>query len=242
MKLCCFRFGFSAAAWAMVAALTALGCSKAPDEPAVQAAPAAIPQPPPIGDEAGAHTLRYFAVASGQLETVRTPAEVPEGARGQVLVTYDDPALQGPWLYVADLTQKQGAHYAVRSMAREELEAQVAAARPKPAPGPVAAQAPAAAGQPAAAAATSDQDVVIFRTAWCGYCKKAAEYLKLKGVAFVEKDLEADPGARQDMLQRAQRAGFPANRLQGVPILSVKGKIIPGFDRNAIDRALAGQG
>lgn len=233
----CFAFS-----WTIAAAVALSACAKGAEEPAVQAAPAAIPQPPPIGDQAGSHTLRYFAVASGQLETVRTPAEVPAGARGQVLVTYDDPTLQGPWLYVADLTQKQGEHYPVRSMAREELEAQVAAARPKPQAPPAVDQAPVAAAPAGSVAGATDQDVVIFRTAWCGYCKKAAEYLKLKGVPFVEKDLEADPGARQDMLQRAQRSGFPANRLQGVPILSVKGKIIPGFDRNAIDRALAGQG
>lgn len=242
MKLCRCLTMRSIAKWSLVTLLLAAACSKPQEEPAVQVAPTAIPLPPPIGDQAGAHTLRYFAVTSGQLESVRTPSEVPEGARGQVLVTYDDPALQGPWLYVADLMQKQGEHYAVRSVAREELEAQVAAARPKPKPEQSADKAPPAAGTAASAAGAVDQDVVIFRTAWCGYCKKAAEYLSLKGVPFVEKDLEADPGARQDMQQRAQRAGFPANRLQGVPILSVKGKIIPGFDRGAIDRALAGQG
>ena len=241
MKLCCLRTASWVSRWSMVVLLVGPGCSKSEPDAATQVAPVAIPQPLPVGDEAGSHTLRYFAVASGQLEAVRKPADVPEGARGQVLVTYDDPALQGPWLYLADLTQKQGAHYPVRAMAREELEAQVAASRPKPKPAEAAEKA-LPGGQPAAPAATADQDVVIFRTAWCGYCKKAAEYLKLKGVPYVEKDLEADPGARQDMMARAQRAGFPANRLQGVPILSVKGKIIPGFDRGAIDRALAGQG
>lgn len=224
----------------LVAAALSVGtsaCRKDADEAPVQAAPAAIPAPPALGDAAGPHHLRYFAAASGQLVTVRTPAEVPEGARSQVLVSYEDPALQGPWLYVADLTQKQGAHYPVRTVAREELEAQVAAARPKPK-----AEAPKPAAEPAAqaGAAAQDSEVIIYRTAWCGYCKKAAEYLRLKGVAFVEKDLEADPGARQDMLARAQRAGVPAQRLQGVPILYVKGQIIPGFDRGAIDRALGG--
>lgn len=222
-------------ALAFLTVAAAPACSKPPEEPAAQAAPQAIPQPPPIGDQAGAHMLRYFATATGQLQAVRTPAEVPEGARTQVLVTYEDPALQGPWLFVADLTQKQGATYPVRSVAREELEAQVAAARPK-----AKAEAPAAAPAQAAATAAADNQVIIYRTAWCGYCKKAAEYLKLKGVPFVEKDLEAEAGARQDMLARAQKAGFPAQRLQGVPILYVKGKIIPGFDRDAIDRALGG--
>ncbi len=57
---------------------------------------------------------------------------------------------------------------------------------------------------------------------------------------FVEKDIEKDPNARKDMLARAQRAGVPQSSLQGVPILAVRGKIITGFDRNAIDRALGG--
>ena len=215
------------------------GCQKGVEE-AEQVAPATLPQPLPISDEAGPFVLRYFAPASGQLVAAKTVAEVPEGARGQVIVTYDDPALHGPWLFVADLTQKVGAHYTVRSVDRVEMERQLAAAQPKPptvAPAePAAAAAIHAPGAPSTAA--TDRDVVIYRTVWCGYCKKAAEYLRLKGVAFVEKDLETDAGAREDMLARAKKAGVPESRLQGVPILSVKGKIINGFDRAAIDRAL----
>lgn len=232
-----------------VALAAIAGCGKSTADEETQVAPATIPPPPAVTDSAGAYVLRYFAPASGQLLPVKTPAEVPEGARAQVVVTYEDAALQGPWLYVADLTQKQGAGYAVRAVDRQELESQIAAARPKPAAAPAAdpgakpAQAAGAAPSNQAAGAApahADSDVVIFRTAWCGYCKKTAEYLTLKGVPFVEKDLERDAGARQDMLARAKRAGVPESRLQGVPILSVKGKIITGFDRNAIDRALGG--
>lgn len=224
----------------LLAALAA-GC-KGPAEDgaqAEQAAPAAIPAPAPVTEEGGAYTLRYFSAVSGELIAVKKPADVPEGARKQVLVTYDDPALQGPWLYVADLSApgKDGKGYAVSSVDRAELETQVAAARPQPAP---AAQ-PGAAAAGGAQAANGDNDVIIYRTSWCGYCKKAAQYLQGKGVAFVEKDLEREPGARADMLARAQKAGVPPNSLQGVPILAVKGRMITGFDRNAIDRALAGQ-
>jgi glutaredoxin len=205
------------------------------------------PPAPPIGDAPGPWTLRYFDPASGELKAARAIADVPAAGRAQVLVSYDDPALQGAWIYVADLSQKQGDRYPVRALPRAEIEAQRAAAtaarRAQPAAatgsaagqGRVAGSAAASASEPAAAA---DRDVIIYRTAWCGYCKKAAEYLRLKGVAFAEKDIEADPGAREDMLRRARAAGFPAERLQGVPILSVRGRIIPGFDRGAIDRAL----
>jgi glutaredoxin len=217
--------------------VAAAGCTKTPDDEPAQVAPAAIPQPPAVTDAAGPWILRYFSPASGELIAAKTPAEVPEGARGQVLVAYEDPALQGPWVFVADLSQAQGGKYAVRAVARQEIEAQHA-------PAPVAKvevpAAPADSAPKPAAAAVADRDVIIYRTQWCGYCKKAAEYLTLKHIPFVEKDLERDPGARQDMLTRAQKSGVPADRLQGVPILWVRGHLISGFDRNAIDRALGG--
>lgn len=201
-------------------------CRREP--PPEQAAPVTIPPPPVVTDAPGAYVLRYFSATSGELTSVRSPADVPEGARAQVIVSPEDPNLAGPWLFVADLTKKQGDRFEVHGIDRTALEAKIAKAAPASAP----------AAKPVAAAPAADGDVVIFRTSWCGYCKKAAEYLKLKGVPFVEKDLEQDPGAREDMLARAQKAGVPQSRLQGVPILSVHGKIITGFDRAGIDAAL----
>lgn len=230
------------------------GCRQQPTDELVQAAPVAIPQPPPIGDQPGPYVIRYFSPTSGQLVAAKTPSEVPAGARSQVIVSYEDPALQGSWVFVADLTQSQGGTYPVRGVSRAELEAQhapppSAAAEPvaqapaapadrAPAEQPLVRPAPPAAPQQLAKSA--DKEVIIYRTSWCGYCKKTAEYLTLKHVPFVEKDLERDAGARQDMLARAQRAGVPQQRLQGVPILWVRGTMITGFDRNAIDRALGG--
>ncbi len=224
--------------WLAVVAATAalMACGKTPEEAPTQAAPAAIPQPPAVTEAAGPWIFRYFSPTSGELIPAKTPAEVPEGARGQVLVAYEDPALQGPWLFVADLTKAEGGNYTVRAVARQEIEAQHA---PAPAAN-VAAQAAPAEAPAKPAAAVADGEVIIYRTQWCGYCKKAAEYLTLKKIPFVEKDLERDPGARQDMLARAQKAGVPQQRLQGVPILWVRGHLIPGFDRGAIDRALGG--
>lgn len=228
---------------ALFALVAAVGCAKSA-APSEAAAPVALPKPPKVTDTPGPYALRYFSAASGELVAVKSPAEVPEGARGQVLVAPEDPELQGPWLFVADLTKKVGDGYDVTVIDRAEVERQIAAAKPaESAPPPPAAGAPAAAAGASAGptvAGAKDNDVIIYRTSWCGYCKKAAEYLRLKGVKFVEKDLERDPGAREDMLARAQRAGVPQSQLQGVPILAVKGKVIPGFDRGAIDRALGG--
>ena len=204
-----------------------LACSKADTEETPAAPPRQPPPAPKVSDEGGPWVLRYFAPASGQLIVAKKVADVPKGARAQVLVVPEDPALQGAWIFVADLSEAAGDGYPVRVVDRFELEKQVVASRPKAAP------------QPTVASASAGE-VIIYRTAWCGYCKKAAEYLTLKGVPFVERDLERDPGARQDMLQRAAKAGVPSSQLQGVPILYIKGRILSGFSRPAIDAALGG--
>lgn len=241
-------------AGALLLAFVTAGCAKEAEVEA-RPAPVALPKPPAVQDGPGPYVLRYFSAGAGELVAVKTPAEVPEAARGQVLVVPEDPSLHGPWIFVADLTKKVGQGYEVHTVDRAEVERAHAAA----APAPGAAQAGAgpsagdpigtsAAGGPAPGAmvpapptaAARDTEVIIYKTAWCGYCKKVAQYLNLKGVPYIEKDLERDPGARADMLARAQRAGVSAASLQGVPILAVKGRIINGFNREAIDRALAG--
>ena len=204
------------------------GCQKAEKPAPKQVEPTkAAPAPPVVGDEEGAFVLRYFSPTSGELIVAKKVSGVPEAARKQVLVVPDDPNKQGPWLFVADLSSKEGEGYPVRVVDRFELERKHEAARPAT-----------ASTKPTVAAA--EGDVILYKTAWCGYCHKAGEYLKLKGVPYVEKDLERDPGARQDMMARAQKAGVPASQLGGVPILWIKGRILSGFSREAIDQALQG--
>lgn len=220
-------------------------CDRAPEPPPPAPTDAAAPKPPVVRDEAGPYVLRYFAPSTGNLLVARTVNEVPEAARGQVLVSPDDPALQGHWLFVADLSRKEGDSYAVRVVDRFSLEREVAAARPAPsAPtaGGAAGEAPGPGSNAAAAAgATAGQpQAILYKTAWCGYCRKAAEYMKLNGIPFVERDLERDAGARADMLSRASQAGVAAQSLGGVPVIWIKGRIMSGFSREAIDRAWAG--
>jgi hypothetical protein len=53
----------------------------------------------------------------------------------------------------------------------------------------------------------------------------------------VEKDIEQDPAAQQEMMVKAQRAGIPTG---SIPILDVRGRILVGFSPPDIERALAG--
>ena len=75
--------------------------------------------------------------------------------------------------------------------------------------------------------------IIIYSTTWCGYCRMAKQYFESKGVDFVEKDIEADEAARNELLEKIH------GDFRGVPVIDVKGTIVLGFDRPRIDAALA---
>jgi glutaredoxin-like YruB-family protein len=58
----------------------------------------------------------------------------------------------------------------------------------------------------------------------------AKEYLTKKGVAFKDVNVQEDDVAAAEMIRKSGQ--------MGVPVLDIDGKIIVGFDRNAIDEAL----
>ncbi|ANB33177.1 glutaredoxin 3 [Rhodovulum sulfidophilum] len=47
------------------------------------------------------------------------------------------------------------------------------------------------------------QTVEIYTTSSCGYCHAAKRLLDGKGVSYAEFDVTADPGLRQQMMERA---------------------------------------
>jgi glutaredoxin len=77
--------------------------------------------------------------------------------------------------------------------------------------------------------------VVLYGTTWCGYCSKARAYLRRKGVDFVERDVEKEPGASAELAQKARRSGTVVS---GVPVIDVKGTLVLGFDEATLDRLL----
>jgi glutaredoxin-like YruB-family protein len=73
-------------------------------------------------------------------------------------------------------------------------------------------------------------EVVVYTTPTCPYCGAAKNYLRQRGVPFVERDVAADPAAAAD-LQRLTRE-------RAVPVITVDGQVVVGFDRPALERAL----
>ena len=70
-------------------------------------------------------------------------------------------------------------------------------------------------------------DVIVYSTATCGYCRRAKAWLKQKGIAYTEKDVEMDPGAAAELAGKAAAAHV---RPQGVPVIDARGTLVLGFD------------
>lgn len=81
-----------------------------------------------------------------------------------------------------------------------------------------------------AAAAAQDAEVVVYQTSWCPVCKQAREHLDARGIAYVARDIEADPAAYDDY--RAL-GGTGA-----VPLLVIHGESMFGFNADAVDHRL----
>ncbi len=77
--------------------------------------------------------------------------------------------------------------------------------------------------------------VILYGASWCGACHQAAAYLKRKGIAFIEKDIEEDANAAREMQSKLAHAGMHGG---SIPVLDVRGKIMIGFNPQEVDSAL----
>src|ERR1043165_9870873 len=76
--------------------------------------------------------------------------------------------------------------------------------------------------------------VIIYSTTWCGFCKMAKDYFDKKGITYIDKDVERDQDAYNELMHKVQ------GNYMGVPVIDIDGQIILGFDRPRIDTALSG--
>lgn len=71
--------------------------------------------------------------------------------------------------------------------------------------------------------------VTVFTSSTCPHCKTAKDYLKEKGVEFEERNVQNDPEARKELIQK----GY-----MGVPVIVVGDEEIQGFDKARLDELL----
>lgn len=76
------------------------------------------------------------------------------------------------------------------------------------------------------------EQIKIYTTPGCPYCKMAKEFLLKKGVEFIDYDVKNDKNAREEM----KKISGGALR---VPVMSVCNQVIVGFDRGRVEQSLS---
>jgi glutaredoxin len=66
-----------------------------------------------------------------------------------------------------------------------------------------------------------DEQVILYATEWCGYCKKARELLAKHNISYYEYDIEKSSEGR---VQYDRLGG------KGVPMLLIDGEVIKGYN------------
>jgi len=72
--------------------------------------------------------------------------------------------------------------------------------------------------------------VIVYSADWCAFCHAAKDYFDKLGVSYNEKDVEADPKAGDEAVDKSGQ--------RGIPVIDIAGDIIIGFDKPKIDAAL----
>jgi glutaredoxin len=174
-------------------------------------------------------------------------ADVPMMGKDAVRVVdpNKDDGTHADHIFVVDLRQaRDDGTFPVRSMTRADFEAIAVARREKSGPTLASAAPPSPSSPPSAAAGATDpgtskpstlSTIIIYGAEWCGACHEAASYLKRKGIPFIEKDVEKDPGAAREMQDKLAKNGLHSG---SIPVIDVRGKVMVGFNAAEIDGAL----
>jgi glutaredoxin len=236
--------GRAGRAWALALALALVGC------PGKKAGDDAGPDPSAsiVVRESSDGLLLTWIDDKGDFHVEQRVADVPIIGRDAVRVVDPsrDVGTHADKVFVADLrVASSDGTYPVHTMTRAAFDQLAVDRRAKTGP-TLASAAPNASGDapvpvqpnsPLAADPRADARplVIIYGADWCSACHDAAAYLRRKGVAFVEKNVEQDREAAREMNQKLQRSGLRAG---SIPVLDVKGKIMVGFNPRSVDEAL----
>ena len=72
--------------------------------------------------------------------------------------------------------------------------------------------------------------VKVYSTPTCPWCVRVKEFLKENNIKFEDIDVSMNHTAAHEMIEKSGQSG--------VPVIDIDGKIIIGFDKAAITKAL----
>ena len=72
--------------------------------------------------------------------------------------------------------------------------------------------------------------VKIYSTPWCPYCKMAKDFLREHNIKFEDINVQEKPEKIEEMAEVSGQ--------RGVPVITINGRVILGFDPEALKSAL----
>lgn len=74
--------------------------------------------------------------------------------------------------------------------------------------------------------------IVLYSVSWCPHCKAAKEYLTKNDIPFINRDVEVDDAAMEDLTKKYKS--------QGVPLFVIGNDqvILKGFDQQKLQKAI----
>ncbi len=72
--------------------------------------------------------------------------------------------------------------------------------------------------------------ITIYSLPTCSFCKLAKDYFHKHNIAYKEVDVDKDPAAQTEMVEKSGQ--------YSVPVIDINGQIIVGFQKNTLDTVL----
>lgn len=204
----------------------------APERTAAPSDPKAAPEAESEAflEPGAAPAVLTFAGDRGAFSDKGKVEDVPEEARGLVRVSLlEGPRAPAGTVWVTNLREpEEDGRFRLRTVPRDLFEElALGQGRSSEVALPEGLEAP-------EQVAVAD-GVIVYKTAWCGVCKKVESYLKRKGVDYEAKDIEKDRSAAAELQAKAKTQGVKTG---SVPIIDVGGQLIVGFDRARLEKLL----
>ena len=73
-------------------------------------------------------------------------------------------------------------------------------------------------------------EVTVYSTTTCIWCRRTREFLRKHNIEFREINVAGNREATQEMIKKSGQ--------MGVPVIEINGKVIVGFDEEALKAAL----
>ncbi|KAF0215906.1 MAG: YruB family glutaredoxin-like [Geobacteraceae bacterium] len=74
--------------------------------------------------------------------------------------------------------------------------------------------------------------VVLYSTSWCPHCKEAKEYFTRNSIPFINKDVEIDSAAMDELTNKYKSQGVP------VIVIGDDKVILKGFNKEKFEKAV----